>query len=246
MPLGNVHLHFDKLSSTNEFAFKWLKYHRPTEGTLISTDNQYAGKGQQAAKWISKPGKNLTCTYILYPRFLGIKEIYLLNKAVCLAVIQTIESFITTRCFIKWPNDIYVGKRKVAGILIQNSIQSNQIAHSIIGIGINVFQEEFPEEIKATSISRYLDHSIRLEEVSHSLSKHLSINYQLINTHDPGIEDFYDRKLLGKNSLLMYKEVLSDEQFEAKTIKVDSLGKIHLEVNNKIRVYAFKEIELCI
>ena len=244
MPFGNVLLHFDKLSSTNDFALKWLKYHHPAEGTLITTDYQYAGKGQQSAQWITQPRKNLTCTYILYPHFLSVSDIYLLNKAVCLAVVQTLESIIESRCFIKWPNDIYIDSSKVAGILIQNSIQGRQIAHSIIGIGLNVSQEDFPEGIKATSISKYLDHKIPLHEVRDKLNNQLSNNYEVLKEHAPGISEQYDRRLLGKNAFLRYKEVASGEQFEAKTIKVDSLGKLHLEVNNKIKVYAFKEIEL--
>ena len=131
------------MNSTNEYALTLLSKNKPAEGTVISTPNQYAGRGQIGSGWESAPGKNIALSIILYPSFLPIAQQFSLNQSISLAVFDLVEEHFPQKTKIKWPNDIYINEKKVAGILIQNSISGTKIRSSVVGIGINVNQELF-------------------------------------------------------------------------------------------------------
>lgn len=145
--VGKVLLHFPALGSTNVYAQELLAKSKPSEGTVISTFNQLDGRGQIGSSWESAPDKNITMSLILYPRFLPIVKQFELNQVISLAVSDFISDQLEKEIKIKWPNDIYIGDRKVAGILIQNTISTQRIQASIAGIGINVNQTDFPADI---------------------------------------------------------------------------------------------------
>ena len=154
--VGKVLHEFEALGSTNQHALQLLKESTPAEGTIILTHDQYAGKGQATNKWESAPHKNLTFTTILYPKFLPARKQFLLNQVVSLSVFDTLQKYITEGLTIKWPNDIYVFDKKITGILIQNSLQGHTLQSSIVGIGLNVNQIDFPPDIvqRATSMKK--------------------------------------------------------------------------------------------
>lgn len=145
--VGKVFQHFPSLKSTNLYALDLLAKSKPIEGTVISTLNQTAGRGQIGSSWVAVPGKNITLSCIFYPKFLAIQQQFQLNLAFSLAVYDFITSYIENEVKVKWPNDIYVDGRKISGILIQNAVIGNQIKSSVVGIGINVNQTKFPEGI---------------------------------------------------------------------------------------------------
>ena len=138
----NLH-NLPSVNSTNEYALSLLSKNKPAEGTVISTSNQFAGRGQIGSGWESEPGKNIALSVILYPTFLPIAQQFLLNQSISLAVFDLVKEYFPQKTKIKWPNDIYIYKKKVAGILIQNSISGTQIRSSVVGIGINVNQVLF-------------------------------------------------------------------------------------------------------
>lgn len=146
--IGKVLLHHEELPSTNTYAQELLAKSKPIEGTVISTFRQPQGRGQVGSKWESEPDKNITMSVILYPSFLPPWQNFALNKAVALAVRHFIAELLPDQLVsVKWPNDIYVGTRKICGILIQNSLNRNALASSIVGIGINVNQTIFSKDI---------------------------------------------------------------------------------------------------
>ena len=114
---------------------------------VVSSYHQRKGRGQIGNTWWSEPYQNLAISIVLLPDFLAAKNQFLLNQAISLGVYDTVKACTDGEVRIKWPNDIYVGNRKVAGILIQNSLSSTKIQTSIIGVGINVNQEAFPSDI---------------------------------------------------------------------------------------------------
>ena len=127
--------HFDILASTNDEAAK------PTygEGDIIWADQQSAGRGQRGHKWESRRGENITFSAIFEPRFVPILRQFLLSQAVALGVVDALRYYgIVAK--IKWTNDIYVGDRKLAGILIEHKLQGSEIGRTIAGIGLNVNQ----------------------------------------------------------------------------------------------------------
>ncbi len=129
----------DSVTSTNTAARDAHYGH----GDIVVAESQSAGRGQRGNSWESAPGENLTFSLVVTPRFLPAGEQFLLSVAVSLALADTLAGYgIDAR--VKWPNDIYVAGRKVAGILIENDILGENLSRSIIGIGLNVNQREFP------------------------------------------------------------------------------------------------------
>lgn len=128
----------------------WLKENCATlpHGTVALTHNQTAGRGQRGNSWEAAPGMNLTFSLLLRPEGLRPACQFLMSQIVSMAVTDALRSFLD-RCVppelitVKWPNDIYVGNSKIAGILIEHSITGTSIQHSVVGIGLNVNQTEF-------------------------------------------------------------------------------------------------------
>lgn len=154
---------FDTLESTNNYC-KLLDINSVEEFTVVCARRQTAGIGQQGNVWVSEAGKNLTFSLILKPTFINAADQYNLTMALALAVAETLEqqfsdlhspSSVPSSPFsvrrspfsvlIKWPNDIYVGDRKVCGILTTNHLSDGHISSSICGIGLNVNQTVFPD-----------------------------------------------------------------------------------------------------
>ena len=148
--IGKKIVYLPNCHSTNDSALSILGSNDVFEGTTIITSRQTSGKGQKGNRWQSEPGKNLTFSIILKPGFLDVKQQFKLNFAVSLGIFDFLSSFFKSHVKIKWPNDIYYKDSKIAGILIENSIRSMKMQHSIVGVGLNVNQEEAlsPELVK--------------------------------------------------------------------------------------------------
>ena len=125
-------LHFlPSCHSTNEIAQNMVK-NGCNEGTVIITDDQFAGKGQQGNTWQSEPGSNLTFSLVLKPGFLSPNQQFLITVAVSLALKSTLEEYLPGEIQIKWPNDIYYRERKIAGILIENVLRGSNFDYCIV------------------------------------------------------------------------------------------------------------------
>lgn len=141
-----------KCDSTNLFAKNLLSKSEPTDGIVVITDKQTKGKGQFGNTWQSEEEKNLTFSIITMPTFLKPNHQFYLSKITAIACVQTLSNITNSPFKIKWPNDIYYKNKKIAGILIENSITSQNIIDSIIGIGINVNQRFNKTILNATSL----------------------------------------------------------------------------------------------
>ena len=172
------------------------------EGTLITAEHQQEGRGQRNRVWISEPGANVLCTYVLKPRFLPIEQQFALNKAVALAVLRTAEVFVPGSFLrIKWPNDLLMEGKKMAGILVENTLSGRQIVRSLAGIGFNVNQTEFGAlQNEATSLKADLQQSIPVEHVQDALSASLEALYLKLKAGKfSQISEEYDSFLWGLN-----------------------------------------------
>jgi BirA family biotin operon repressor/biotin-[acetyl-CoA-carboxylase] ligase len=141
---------YDSVDSTNDIAKNI--YRTAAEGTVIVAEEQTSGRGRLGRKWHSTRGESLTFSIILRPDiqqpFLGILSLY-----AGLAVAETIEELLGIPPECKWPNDILIEGKKCCGILSESSFVNDRCAGIIIGIGINVNQQEFPPEISSTAVS---------------------------------------------------------------------------------------------
>jgi len=142
----------DTLTSTNSYASMFNQKNKIEKPHVFWTDFQTHGKGQKGESWHSESGKNLLFS-ILLDLELPVDSRFDISKAAALGIARYLDSLSVGEVSIKWPNDILVEDQKIAGILIENSIVGQQIKKAIIGIGLNVNQEVFPEFSRiATSI----------------------------------------------------------------------------------------------
>jgi len=143
MPIGSKIIYRDKVSSTNTLAREMLDDDSCCEGTVIFASEQSQGKGQGNNIWLSEAGKNLLVSVITRPLFLKADQQFLISKTISLAIASMLDNY-SASISIKWPNDIYYKDDKIAGILIENSLEGNKIKSSVIGAGININQASFP------------------------------------------------------------------------------------------------------
>lgn len=146
--IGKNTLIFESLPSTNDYLRQELAKSTPfPEGTVIMAVHQFSGKGQRGAVWLSQKGMNLTFSILLRPDFLEPQKQFLLTIAVSVAIVEALQNILESahHVQVKWPNDIYVDGEKIAGILMENSIRGKNWNHAIVGIGLNVNQEQFHE-----------------------------------------------------------------------------------------------------
>ena len=141
-------LHFDELDSTNVYLYDKISENRDISYTVVVASHQTAGRGMDKNRWESEAGKNLLFSIALNINFLEAENQFKISQAVSVAIVETLSQFIDNqKLFIKWPNDIYFGDKKLAGILIQNTIEGKMMGITIIGIGLNVNQIEFSKDI---------------------------------------------------------------------------------------------------
>ena len=158
VPFGSPHRHFRLTDSTNARARELAEAGAPG-GLVVTADEQDAGRGRQGRSWFAPPGSALLYSAVLRP--LG--ERPLLPLAVPLAVCEAAESLAPVECTVKWPNDVWVGTRKLAGVLIESRFERGGGGWAVIGVGLNltVTRDELPEELRGTATSLEIEESER-------------------------------------------------------------------------------------
>jgi len=243
--VGQNLLTLKEVDSTNNFLKNLLSNSKPVpEGTVIMAESQYAGRGQQQNQWHSEPGKNLTFSLLLKPTFLNAQNQFDLTRAISMGVYDALEPLLGEQLKIKWPNDIYYGDKKLGGMLIENLIQGSQIKNSVIGIGINVNQENFPADaVNATSVKQILHADYSLKVLLSEICRHIEAYY--LNLKAEKIEfvrKTYLSRLYWLNELKRFKT--NGEIFEGTIIAVKENGLLTIKSNNGTEAeFSLKEIE---
>ena len=226
--MGCRQIRLDSVNSTNNYTATLINGNA-AEGTVVITHEQTAGRGQRGNLWISEPGKNLTCTYLLRHKFLRISDKFILNKAIALAAAKAIQQFIPSNdVHIKWPNDIFLQNKKVAGILVETSMQGGHIVSCLAGIGINVNQQQFQAESgNPISICEVLEKELKLDDVLNALSENLEVLYlQLKAGKFENIDLSYNNLLWKKGEThTFYRDGIP---FTAEVKCIDEQGCLHL------------------
>lgn len=232
----------NEVDSTNNYA-KCLMSAKVEEGTVVLAHYQQKGKGQQGNYWESEPDKNLLFSLILFPDWLVAEKQFLVSKIVSLALVEVLKKHVN-EVSVKWPNDIYVGNKKIAGILIESSIKGANLGSTIIGVGLNVNQEIFisgapnPTSLKSLSGECF--------EIMDILNDFLHIFYhwlEVLKSEDYGrVDAAYHSNLFRKNDWCNYRKV--DEEFEARIVGIGAFGELQLELRSgEIESFMFKEVE---
>ena len=240
--IGSKIERIDKLGSSNNYAATQLLTKRLQEGIVFVANSQVDGRGQVSNKWESEPNKNLTFSILLYPDFIEIMRQFEISKAISLGVVDYLKE-LTDHVSIKWPNDIYIGSKKVAGILIENSIRTDKISSCIVGIGLNINQLKFTSAApNPVSLSQITGQIYDLEELLPNLCAKIDARYhQLRNGDFCHIDDDYTEMLYQCDSWSHYSDENGD--YEGKILGVDQIGRLKIETRAGIvNKYHFKEV----
>ena len=241
--VGNQIIRIQSTESTNNYANHRMRLESIEEGTVFLAYEQSAGRGQMNNKWESESGKNLTFSIVLYPEFLEIRRQFLLSKVVSLGIYSSLNKYIE-KLRIKWPNDIYAGKMKLAGILIENSILGGSIKTSVIGIGLNVNQMVFVSQAPNPVSMQLLTN--KHYDCDHILAEVLSaINfyYELLCQEEyDKIDHDYISALYRINEKHKFKT--EGEEFQGSIIGVNEIGQLQIrKKDGSISEFHFKEVE---
>ena len=229
--------------STNDYARELLDEDPPGEGLVIIAGEQKKGKGYGSNAWHSRRGKNLLFSVILYPEFVAANQQFLISKSISLGMHDYLSDYISD-VSIKWPNDIYVEDRKIAGILIENDLVGSGMKNSIVGIGININQERFPEDIpNPVSLRQMIEKKLPLKKELNHLCGYLDKRYRMLSRGQVDkINRDYHNRLFRLNSMAWYKT--TDDTFRGKIVGVSDYGQLILENEaGKTLEFNFKEVE---
>lgn len=238
--------HLTETDSTNHFALQILESPNTVHGTAILTDFQTAGKGQKGSRWESERGKNMLASFVFFPDFLQANELFKINQLVSLSVCEVLEDFGEVPFQIKWPNDVLYNNRKIAGILIENSIRGGLCQHSIVGIGINVNQEHFEfYDTPAVSLSMILGKelddipalTLRLRD---RILYHMA-RLRMDDSYDIDLSKNYMVRLLGLNQLMLFQ--YEGKNQEGEITGVDKNGQLMVRFQESMTVVGPKEIK---
>lgn len=177
---GQEHyFYFREIDSTNNYA-KQLAAEGYAEGTLVVAEQQSAGRGRRGRQWHSEPGQGIFMSLILRPK-LPVKELSRITMFIAVAIVETLNG-VDIKSGIKWPNDVLVNGRKIAGILTEAVTDMDGIEYIVTGIGLNVntLIEDFPEEFRsiATSVREEAGCVFPRVELLQALLLHLEKHYQ--------------------------------------------------------------------
>lgn len=247
--MGRHLLHLPVVDSTNTYLSQLLANTSPAEGTAVWADEQQQGRGQLGSLWLSAAGENLAISYFLRPRHLRPTEQFCLSQATALAV-HSLLIYIgleATELRIKWSNDLLAGEEKIAGILIENQIQGLLLEHSIIGIGINVNQTNFPSFARsASSVKKKLKKTYPPAQLIPTLSAFLEYRYLQTKTAK-GREQLqmdYLQQLYRYQTPAQFRLFDSEDSFTAIICGISSEGHLMLQIaeTKEVQTFGLKEI----
>lgn len=235
----------DAIDSTNLFVRKFYEGKEDFEPICVRAIEQTYGRGQRGSNWYSKAGENLTFS-ILYPqKQLNISRHFSLSAAIALAVISGLNKLNIPGLRVKWPNDIMSSNRKIGGILIENIVKSEGIVASVIGIGLNVNQQQFNDLPQASSLFNVTQRKFDIDEV-------LKLVVFEIENSIAALSRISLNELLGNYKVEMFRlnqvsvfMTPDGGRFNGIIRGVTKSGKLQLELeNDEVREYGMKEIQL--
>ena len=238
-------LYFDSIDSTNTKAQELAEKGYPS-GTLVVADKRIAGKGRRGRNWESPSGCGIFMTLMLKPD-INPNNASMLTLVSALAVAKALADITGKDAKIKWPNDIVIDGRKVCGILTEMSAQFDYINNIVIGIGINVNNSSFPEEISATASSlRLLSGGIkyRRAEIIDKIMEYFEKYYSIfLETEDlSALVNEYDAMLV--NMKKQVKVLDPKEPFEGKAMGITKTGELIVDTWESRKLVSSGEVSV--
>ena len=238
---GSHIIQIDRVSSTNNYAAKLLNQTKIPFGAVIMAQFQDDGRGQRGAVWQSKSGENLLFSAILDGSLIKECPPFYLSKCVAVSIKDTLSYFLKHKIHLKWPNDVLVERRKIAGVLIESQWKGNNLFSSIIGVGLNVNQTHFEYGFDATSMKLLSANDYDLKEVLQVLCTKLNFNFnRLLSKEYSDLQQDYLSSLYKYNEKTHFK--IGDKLEEVVLKDVNENGMVSLEMlGGKIKEYDFSQ-----
>jgi len=232
-------------NSTNSFLKELAQNSSLDEVTVAVTNNQTSGRGQMNNSWVSEPYKNLTFSLFTTLKKIKVEHQAYLNFAVSLAIYDVLLEYDVPNLYIKWPNDIMSDKKKICGILIENTFSHSRIKNTIVGIGLNVNQEKFPKNlINASSLKIILKKSIELEALMNTIINHINLKLSCVELKNFNqIYNRYHQALYKKGVPTTFLNQKTNQLFMGIINGVSSSGNLQIQLeDNSIQEFGIKEV----
>jgi len=243
--VGQNLIKLSAVDSTNNYLKKLTSNSEPLpEGTVIMAEDQFAGRGQRDSVWYAEPGKNLTFSLLLRPSFIPVEKQFVLNMLISVALNDVLLKYLPRGLSVKWPNDIYVDDKKIGGVLIENIIVGSNIKQSIIGIGLNINQSVFGDDLKSKtiSISQILQQDVNLMVLLNEICTQIEQQYLKLKAGKGNtLQDLYVNKLYRLNKLAKFSH--NGEVFDGKIEGISNAGLLRIKPSNgEVVEFGFKEV----
>lgn len=242
-----------KVDSTNSEMKRRLDACKLKNYSCIYTDFQSAGRGQTmiggktSNVWESEPKKNLIFSLLIRPENIPVDMQFFINQVVAIAIADELNDLLPEKnVVVKWPNDIYYNDKKLCGVLIENTIIGRNIDTSIVGVGVNVNQQEFLNAPNPTSLAIIAGRLFNVEKLRKSLVKRMIKYYEeVFDQCRLSLEELYYRyfALLYRRDGLHKYATPGGDAFLASIVGVDASGLLSLKhADGSLHKYAFKEL----
>lgn len=235
----------DAIDSTNDFL-KGLTQNQTLENyTVVTAKSQTKGKGQHGAIWQTEASKNLITSILIKETLSKIEGVFELNISVALGIIEALKKFEIPSISIKWPNDIMSENKKIAGILIENSIKVDGKIESIVGIGLNVNQTNFDNLPKASSLKGITNVEYDIDAILEIIVLEIQKKIELITQNQSALlwQDYEEN--LFKRGIPMAFEEQNGHKFMGIIQGVTGTGKLEIQLeDDSVRQFGIKEVRL--
>lgn len=238
-------LYFDTIDSTNTKARELAEKGYPS-GTLVVADKQESGKGRRGRSWVSPSGTGIFMTLMIKPD-INPNNASMLTLVAALAVAKAITSVTGEEALIKWPNDIVVNSKKVCGILTEMNAQFDYINHIVVGIGINVHNESFPEEISQMASSLMIEAGgkrfHRAQIIAETMSYFEQYYDTFLKTQDlSALVREYDELLVNRNKSVRVLD--PKEPFDGKAMGITPKGELIVDTWESRKLVSSGEVSV--
>jgi BirA family biotin operon repressor/biotin-[acetyl-CoA-carboxylase] ligase len=233
------------VDSTNSYILRLIESGKASRELVVNARFQSQGRGQESNTWESDPYQNLTFSLYLLPNYLKGDNMFVLNQAISLSIIDFLKDY-QILSHIKWPNDILIGNKKIAGILIENSFIGDTFQYAVIGIGLNVNQELFCcAKQRAISMKTLLGKDLNLDIAFQHLLNAINFRVSMLKNADFNrIISEYKENLYLLNSWSNYST--NGNTFKGKIVDVKTTGELCVSLEDgKIKTFQNKEIVFC-
>lgn len=234
----------DAIESTNTFLKEMCRHEFVENFTVIVAKNQTQGKGQMGAAWAVEPGKNLTFSVLVRLDDFRLEDQFYVSKAIAISLKNTLVKFLPNKIAVKWPNDIMADNKKIAGVLIENTVKNQKLSYAVVGVGLNVNQVDFDALPNATSMKNLTNREFDLDHVLHELLDELRLQIQTLEAKNfQSIAKNYLGSLYKYDVPAMFTDY-GDNRFMGKICGISSKGKLQIEVENEsILEFDLKEVK---